>query len=155
MSDSLYTSRYRITYTPTGGTPLVLLDADDWCDGPLTFSVDLISQVEQPILAVWVTHQSRGNAQMPLQFTHYASAATRDAGQLAGIQRLRSLVERPQGELLFETAWAGPHPQIRMRMNATLVHIEWKDLSSDNMPDNLWIAMSYNFMISPLEATPA
>lgn len=152
MSDHFFLSRHRLTYTPRGGTPIVLLEPGELCAGEPELRASLVTQKDEIIDAAWVSHHSRGNAELNLRADVYRRAATPAHAQAAALELWRHLITHPEGELLYETAFSGycSDPLISWHFHATLNSADPQELTADTTPfeDACGYQMQYEFTLT-------
>lgn len=145
-------SQHRITFTPDGGEPLVLLDVGDFVNTPPELPLAPKVQTHEVIARPYVTHYPRGNAEPTLLFDVYRKFMSRREAQ-AGVMRLwRALAGAAGGVLRFQTAFAGAKscPAIDWNFRATLSSyrpaVLTHSASPFELPDGAHI--EYEFMVT-------
>ncbi len=146
-------SRYRVTYTPTGGEEArVLLSPQDMCNTEPSLEGGPETQKDALLCSLWAAHHSRGNASARLRFDCFTPAISQAHAQAAGLSMWRWLCEHPQGTILLETAFVGlvSAPLIRWEMPATLNSANYTELDKDSTPfeEDNGLLMSYDFTVS-------
>lgn len=156
MAD-FYFSRHRLTFTPLGGTPVVLLEPGELCTAEPSMRSSLTTQRDELIRSAWLSHHSRGNAELTLTADVFRRAPSAAHAQAAGLELWRHLITHPEGELLIETAFEGyvSDPLISWHFHATLNSADPQELTADTTPfeDACGYQMQYEFTLSaPKEA---
>lgn len=153
MSDvTIRESRHRITYLPTDGEPMLLLDVGEAMDAapalegsPKTESTPLIGRA-------WAHHASQGNAEVTLKFDVHRTTYSPASAQAKGLEIWRALTTHPAGKIIFETAFIHNKscPLIRWEMDATLISVNAEDLDLDTSAYEKAVDyhMSYEFQVS-------
>lgn len=151
---TVYTSRHRITYTPEGQDPIILLQCgqDENAEPALTGGPGI---TQNDILqSAWAAHHSTGNARITLTLDAYIRAQTPAHAQAKGLNLWRHLTTHPEGTITYETAFLGEtsRPLIKWQFRATLNQIDIAELNLETTPfadrPAAGVHASYTFTVS-------
>lgn len=137
MADiTVFESRHRITYTPTNGRTVVLLDVGEPVDAEPAFDGGPKLTTTELIGRRWIDHRSTGNAEVQLTFDCHRAAAHMAAAQAMGLERWRFMLTNPQGVLRFQTAFLDGKtcPAIDWQMRASLTSVQHSEENVDTSP---------------------
>lgn len=154
MADvTVFTSRHRITYTPTNGRTVVLLDVGEPVDAEPAFDGGPKLTTTELIGRRWVDHRSTGNAEVQLTFDSHRPAAGMAAAQALGLRLWLYLMTHPQGVLRFCTAYpAGGKtcPLIDWPLRASLTTVHHQEENVDTAPFDTAACchLTYEFTVS-------
>lgn len=145
-------SRHRITFTPDGGEPLLLLDVGDCVDNMPELPLAPKTQTHELIAHTWVKHYSRGNAEPVLLFDVYRRFMSYREAQAEPLRLWRKLAAAADGTLRFQTAFAGAKssPAIDWNFRATLSSYRPAVLTQDASPFECahGAHIEYEFMVT-------
>lgn len=152
MSDITVTfSRYRLTYQPSGGEPVVLLDWGDLMSDHPQWDGSPVTQTDEIIMSDWVSHHARGNASLHLSWDCYGRAADLASAQCIGLQVFLALMTHPEGTLRVQTGWQDDGtPAIDWTFHATLDACAHAELDEETSPfaDAAGMLLSYTFTLT-------
>ncbi len=129
-------SQFRITFTPTGGEPVLLLDVGDCVDAQPDLPLEPQVQTHELIARDFVAHHSRGNAEPRLAFDSYRRCMSQREAQRLPLLLWRKLCGAADGTLRLQTAFAFERtaPGIDWTFKATLARFHALPLSLSTAP---------------------
>ena len=145
-------SQHRITFTPDGGEPIVLLDVGDFVNALPELPLAPKTQTHELIARKYVRHYSRGNAEPVLLFDVYHKFMSRREAQAEVLRMWRRLATAADGTLRYQTAFAGAKscPAIDWNFRATMSSYRYAVLTHEaspfELPDGAHI--EYEFMVT-------